>query len=71
MINAAQMLVLVLAFFLAGFAGLHLLKYFGWWAMIPAIFLGLLLLVVSSASLVRQFFGRHHKSENENGERNH
>jgi hypothetical protein len=55
MINTVQILVLVAAFALAALGGHYFIRFVGWWAMIPAVLTGLLLLFVAGAGVVRPF----------------
>jgi MFS family permease len=54
-VNAFEALLLCLAFMVAGFLGSYFYSYLGWWGMLPAIMLGLVLAILACAGIVNAF----------------
>jgi hypothetical protein len=56
--NVVQALLLFGAFIIAGLIGIRLTDYLGWWALMPAVILGLLLTALTAVGVVRPFLER-------------
>ena len=70
-VNAFEVLLLFLAFMVALFLGAYLYRYLGWWALLPAIVLGLFLTILGCVDIARSLLearrGRRGKKDSTGG----